>query len=669
MYVFYDFEVVKNCFLACFKDRETGKRHKFLVNKFSNDLVKFVEFVRQCKGQIGYNCVRYDAQIQQWILNYVDYLSQFSGRQIAEEISQYSDRVIELSNSKQFLDFPEWKLDVPQCDIMLIHHFNNDAKRTALKWLQFGMDWPDVREMDIDWKVGVKSDEELIQLEKYCWNDVDSTEEAYKITKGITELEEYKGKDKIELRKYLNELINENTSNPKYHKSCINWNDVKIGDYLNLQAYCKVTGDTKDKILARKHEHARAFVYLKDCVPTYTKFKTKLLQDLFEEIKNTAIEVKNPNFNKQITIGNTTHNIALGGIHSEDKPRRVILEPNQIMRDADVGGQYPASIVRRRLYPSHLSESWCDQVEVRIRKRNQLKPLAKKDKKAKAHVEYYKLANNGGTFGKVGEITSWQYDPKVLWSITVGCQMDILMLIEDLELNNINVISSNTDGVVSVFDKSQEELYHKICKEWEVNTNSTDLGQLEFTDYKELVQMSVNDYIAIKTTGETKKKGDFLTDFELHKNKSRRIVPLTLEAYYKDKVDIETYVKSHKNIYNFCCAVRADKSMTLQVLDSHTGEFEQQQKTVRYYVANTKKVLVKRMKKLANKRAKMQFDIFGGIDNGTRQNQVEAGYNIIVFNKFEQKDDYNINYNYYINKIMEKVNKLQDTKVISKAIV
>ena len=62
------------------------------------------------------------------------------------------------------------------------------------------------------------------------------------------------------------------------------------------------------------------------------------------------------------------------------------------------------------------------------------------------------------------------------------------MLIEALEVEGIKVISANTDGIVVL--TNEFEKYNKICEEWERKTNLV----LEYTNYKALIQTSVNDY-------------------------------------------------------------------------------------------------------------------------------------------------------------------------------
>jgi DNA polymerase elongation subunit (family B) len=88
-----------------------------------------------------------------------------------------------------------------------------------------------------------------------------------------------------------------------------------------------------------------------------------------------------------------------------------------------------------------------------------------------------------------------------------------MMLIEEYEMRGINVISANTDGITVRIKKSSLEAM-KTINEWWMNLTGY---ELERTDYQKIIFSTVNDYIAIKTNGEVKKKGDFVTDFELYK--------------------------------------------------------------------------------------------------------------------------------------------------------
>ena len=259
---------------------------------------------------------------------------------------------------------------------------------------------------------------------------------------------------------------------------------------------------------------------------------------------------------------------------------------------------YPNAIRKRILYPLHLGIEWWEGYQKYIEKRIEAKNLYKttKDKKYQAIQETYKLALNGGSFGKTGEETSWQYCQFTNKRITIGSQIDLLMLIEMLELKDIPIISANTDGIVCLFDKSLNDTYYQVCKEWEKIVGNNTLGQLEYQEYTKLVQLSVNDYLAVTPEGKVKQKGDFMTDFELHKNKSFKIIPIALVNYFAHNIPIEETVTKHTNIFDFCAAVRAkeDWYFELRYFENNTIVRRKLQKTNRYYIANDGKDLYKK---------------------------------------------------------------------------
>ncbi len=104
---------------------------------------------------------------------------------------------------------------------------------------------------------------------------------------------------------------------------------------------------------------------------------------------------------------------------------------------------------------------------------------------------------------------------------------------------------------------------------------------------------TVNDYIAIKTDGEVKKKGDFLTDFELHKNKSARIVPIALEQYFVNNIPVDSTIRGHNNIFDFCLRQKASSDFHYEGIDRSTGEKTIYNKLIRYYISNTGEKLLK----------------------------------------------------------------------------
>ena len=275
-------------------------------------------------------------------------------------------------------------------------------------------------------------------------------------------------------------------------------------------------------------------------------------------------------------------------------------------------------------------------------KRLELKPLAKKDKRIAGIVEALKLSVNS-VYGKSSDMQNWIYDRQLTMFTTITGELSLMMLIEAYETAGINVISANTDGVTIRIRKDLISKMHEINKWWSDLTSY----ELERADYQKIIFSTVNDYIAIKTDGEVKKKGDFLTEFELHKNKSARIVPLALEQYYVHGVPVEDTIMAHRNIYDFCLRQKASRDFHYEGVNRSTGETTVYNKLIRYYVSITGEKLLK----VKNPECDT---------NAADVSQVEAGeWLAIVCNHLTSDHPLdNINYVYYIercNRIIEKI--------------
>lgn len=239
---------------------------------------------------------------------------------------------------------------------------------------------------------------------------------------------------------------------------------------------------------------------------------------------------------------------------------------------------------------------------------------------------------------------NWIYDRQLTMFTTITGELSLMMLIEAYELNDIHVISANTDGVTIMIKKDKIEKMHEINKWWSDVTQY----ELERTDYQKIIFSTVNDYLAIKTDGEIKKKGDFLTDFELHKNKSARIIPLALEAYYVHNVPIDHSIRNHNNVFDFCIRQKASKDFHYEGYNKTSGEKTIYNKLIRYYVSNKGEKLLK-------------------VKNADSQStapdvaQVEAGEWVCTVCNHLTKDHPmdNINYLYYIDRAERIVSKIQ----------
>lgn len=328
------------------------------------------------------------------------------------------------------------------------------------------------------------------------------------------------------------------------------------------------------------------------------------------------------------------------------------------------------------------------------RRTHEIKPLMKNlDKTSEEYKDLdteqaaIKLSLNGGIFGKLGSVYSWQYDPLQKYRITINCQLKLLELTESLYINGAIIHSANTDGVVIEYSPDIKDKIDKVHKDWEDKYNYI----LEDTNYNRIFFSTVNDYLAeiINNKGEIikyKYKGDFEIDKDWHKNHSNRIVSIAIARKCLFDISPEETIRNHMyvteyedigvkayGIYDFCASVRARGDAKYQTRQWSKGEYiiNALPKTNRYFISNTGvellKVLPPNMNAKDNiaehrKKYPNQLDLFMFDDDvivhEDRISQVEAGQKVTMFNRYYE-DDYNLNIRYYIN----ECNKILNEKV------
>ena len=630
--IIYDIETLKEYFLVvCLIPQEPYR--VFKLNAEQNDLDAFMNFVDQHKEDywVGYNNLRFDSQVIEWVIRNYEHWHELSSLDICAMIHQKAKDVIDDANHDVFPEYRESQLHLKQIDLFKIHHFDNKNRRVSLKRLEFEMDLDNIEEMPIHHdKTGMTHDDIVITTE-YCLNDVWATYQFYLITIGETEHPLYKGNNQIELRMDIEE---------EFGIPCLNYSDSKIGDEMIKKYYCEEKGISYNE-LPRKGTFSK--VYVKNCIADYVKFQTLELQKFLERIKKITLGIQD-DFKEEIHFYGNVYSFMKGGLHTENKPEIFEADEDTLIVDWDVSSYYPAIIINNKRFPRHLGKAFLEGYKRMFERRLELKPLAKKDKRIKGIVGALKLAVNS-VYGKSSDMQNWIYDRQLTMFTTITGELSLMMLIEAYELAGIHVISANTDGVTIMVKKCYIDKMHEINKWWMDLTRY----ELERTDYQKIIFSTVNDYLAIKTDGEIKKKGDFLTDFELHKNKSARIVPIALEQYFVSGVPIEHTISSHNNIFDFCMRQKASKDFHYEGWNRARGEKTIYNKLIRYYVSNTGEKLLKVKNENSDSNA---ADVM----------QVEAGEWVCTVCNYLPKDTdvstAGINYDYYIeraNKIVYKI--------------
>jgi hypothetical protein len=628
----YDIETLKEYFLVvCLIPGEPYR--EFKVNKDQNMLDSFINFTEKHKDYywVGYNNLRFDSQVIEWMMRSHHDWHELSSLEITDRIHQKATDVIDDANHDVFPEYREYDLSLKQIDLFRIHHFDNKNRRVSLKRLEFEMDLENIEEMPIPHDKTGFTDDDIIKTTEYCLNDVWATYQFYLVTIGDTNHPLYKGNNQIELRQDIE---------AEFDIPCLNYSDSKIGDEMIKKYYCQEKGIEYREL--PKKGYFRKNITVKNCIAPYVEFQTKELQDFLKKIKRLTLGLQD-DFKEELHFYNNVYSFMKGGLHTENSPKIFEADDEHEIIDWDVSSYYPAIIINNGRYPQHLGPAFLRGYQAMFDKRLELKPLAKTDKKIKGIVGALKLAVNS-VYGKSSDMQNWIYDRQLTMFTTITGELSLMMLIEAYELAGIHVISANTDGVTIMIKKCYINKMHEINVWWAKLTKY----ELERADYQKIIFSTVNDYIAIKTDGEVKKKGDFLTDFELHKNKSARIVPLALEQYFLHNIPIDTTIRAHGNIFDFCLRQKASKDFHYEGINRSTGEKTIYNKLIRYYISNTGEKLLK----VKNEDSQ---------SGAAAVSQVEAGEWLATVCNNLSKDHPldNINYDYYVEraeKIIYKIN-------------
>ena len=628
----YDIETMQELFLVvCMVPGKAGK--SFQVSRWKNELDKFVRYTEANADAywVGYNNLRFDSQVVEWVLRNYDNWHELSNLEICAKIAQKAADVIHDANYDVFPEYREHELSLKQIDLFKINHYDNKNRLVSLKRLEFEMDLENIEEMPIHHTKTNMTKEEIELTIDYCYNDVDATYEFYKITIGKTDHPLYKGNNQIELRQDIE---------AEFGIPCLNYSDSKIGDEMIKKYYCSEKGIDYREL--PKKGYFRKNIELKNCIAKYVMFETPQLTEFLKRMKKTKLGLQD-DFKEHIDFYGNVYSFMKGGLHTENTPKVFEADEECEIIDWDVSSYYPAIIINNGQFPAHLGKEFLRGYKQMFEKRLELKPLAKKDRKIKGIVGALKLAVNS-VYGKSSDMQSWIFDRQLTMFTTITGELSLMMLIEQYELNGIHVISANTDGVTIKVKKELIPLMHKLNDWW---CNITQY-ELERTDYSKIIFSTVNDYLAIMTNGEIKKKGDFLTDFELHKNKSARIVPIALERYFVDGTPVEQTIRSHNNLYDFCLRQKATRSFHYEGTNRITGEVTVYDKLIRYYVSNTGDKIFKIKNPECQTRA-------------AAISQIEAGEWVCKVCNFLPKGSPvdNVNYDYYIekaNRIITKIN-------------
>ena len=657
----YDIEQYPNMHMCIFRHRDTDEVREFIIwageGKEFNQVKEYQEFLRtEVKGMIGYNNIGYDYHLIDAILTTNPTLPT---SMILPKLDSISTEAV----TGKGIWLPEYKHRIRQLDLYKIWHFDNVARATSLKSLQVAMRWPNVQ--DLPYPPGTYLTWEMVlNTKKYCLNDVDSTKAFYQ-----------ESIDMIHDRKLFQKT---------FGFRCDNYSSVKIGEKINAQIYERNTGIPYRNF--KKLRTYRSVIPAADCIADFIEFKSDFFKDFLNRLRNVTFKPEDE-MEFHLWYGGKLFTMAKGGLHSDDAPGVIVAGDDDLQED-DVASMYPACLINNGYYPAHLGTAWLEGMRSNyLYRKNELKPTISKLKKtglkdtdeyrhAKSMSDGLKLGMNGGGFGKTNSIYSWQYDPLVTFQTTITGQLSLLMLIEAYVDAGIEVVSANTDGVVTRVRPEQRPEYHRIRDWWQDVTKF----ELERTGYEKIIFSNVNHYIAHIKSGDwedLKFKGWFEINKEWHKNHSKRVVAIALANYFINGVPVQDTITNHMNtesyqigpktfnsygIYDFCITQKVGKGMEV-----FWGS-EQVQRINRYYVSKTGKRLTKH-KSLDSSDISGSYGTLASLindsaDTGTVKRVTSMLKRPVqIFNRYVHKDDYEIDYGFYIDEAMKKIVEIDTPKL------
>lgn len=231
-------------------------------------------------------------------------------------------------------------------------------------------------------------------------------------------------------------------------------------------------------------------------------------------------------------------------------------------------------------------------------------------------------------------------DRLAVLKVTINGQLMILMLCEELELNGIEVISANTDGIVVKLYKKDKDKFEEIANRWKATTGL----DADSEEYKCYINKDINNYVIEELNGKVSYKGALnptMYAVDLQKGYDMPVVAQAVVNYFLYNKPILESLYECKNILDFCKTQNVNKQFRVQY--TINGKTMPMQQNNRYYVTNKGGVLEKIR-----------------IDGGQRSNLC-AGYQVNILNTLDDvRIEYrNINYKYYYQECIKIIDPIK----------
>lgn len=544
----YDLETFRAVFCAVVRHVESGTRWIFECSRRRNQSVEFMQFVHSLRearaNMVGFNNEAFDYPIIHYLAQFASF-TEYDAWLKAQEIIGSQDRYAQTV-------WPNERL-VRQVDLFKIHHFDNKARSTSLKALQFNMRTPVIEEPPY-WLMHAETltDGEIQGVIDGCCRDVDETVRFFGETQS-----------QIAFREAIN---------PDW----INFNDTKIGkQYFIDRLEQAAPGTCYDRSGGRRVPRQTprySGIPLSGVILPSVSFRFPEFQRVLDHFREQVITDTRDAFgtdkeSKELTratVRGLTYIFGTGGIHGSVSRQVIRDSATHCVRDIDVKSYYPNLAIANRLAPEHLGALFCDIYEQVYNMRTQYPSDAPEN-------GMLKLALNG-VYGDSNNIYSPFYDPAYTMAITINGQLLLCMLAELLMLYvpDLQVIQINTDGMTCRFPREYSDLFTDCMAEWERHTRLT----LESVDYDGMWIRDVNNYLARTVEGKVKRKGAYETaepgkrkPVGWHQDTSAIVVPRAAGRVMLEGADVLAELVDCRDPYDFAIRCKTGRDSQLRGSD------------------------------------------------------------------------------------------------------
>jgi hypothetical protein len=559
MPVVWDLETFPNCFLCGALGLESDNAYIWEISDRRDDRADLLAWLRHLAAeqieQIGFNNIGFDYPIIHFLLQHPD--------ATPADLYQKAQAIITSGDRWAHTIWPSDRF-IPQIDLYKIHHFDNVARATSLKALEFNMRSPSVEDLPFPHGTYLTSDQ-IDTLRSYNMND-------------LTETKRFAGHSaqQIEFRRYLSQT---------YGRDFMNHNDTKIGkDYFVMKLEQQAPGSCyrNDGSGRQPVQTYRDRIALGDVILPYITFRHPefqrvhawLLQQVITDTRGVFTDVS-------CEIGGFRFDFGTGGIHGSVTRRTVRSDDDHALIDIDVKSYYPNIAIVNRLHPAHLGELFCDVYSDVYQQRLHYASGTPENKMLKLALL--------GVYGDSNNIYSPFYDPQYTMAITINGQLLLCMLAERLmtTVPGLEMIQINTDGLTVRVPRRLEWLINDACQWWQKVTGLA----LEEARYSLMHIRDVNSYLAVREDGKVKRIGAYetaqpgeRTPIGWHQDCSALIVPKAAERYIVEGEPVEDFIKcspgrDDETSFDFMCRAKANRGSTLVHGDATV------QSTTRYYVS------------------------------------------------------------------------------------